>query len=657
MAEAPLIPNRDSETRPPQRVRFGLFEADLESRELRKSGIRVKLHGQPFAVLTMLLERAGRVVSREELQQRLWASETFVDFEHGLNKAINKLRDALGDSAENPRFVETVPRLGYRFIAPITGAEQPKAPAALVVMPSHSAAGAAGVEPSSEPDLADDVVQTRRRSRFVVVLAGALLTLALIASGLLFRERLNAPPGAMSLNSIAVLPFADLSPQKDQGYFADGITVALISDLARIEDLRTISRTSVMRYKDASRPIREIAAELGVDAVVEGAVLAGGDQVRVSVNLVDGRTDQTLWSRQYEREIRDVLALQREVATSIANGIRIRTAAEAVAAPRELPQVDPEAYRYYLKGLQARYRDLPDTWHEAVGWFEKAVARDPSFAPAHVGLAIAYTLTGGFTNYIPVDEGERKAEQAIRRALELDPNLAEVHLANGLFQYVYRWNWVEAERSFRRSIELNSGLSDAHYDYGWLLMRMGRYDEAHREMKEALRLDPRAAYMYWALSQIYYADGQYDAALNEIRNSLDLDPGNAFTIAAEAAIYLEKGDPEKTIAILKDSEPLRVTPWAPSHLAVAYAHTGRQAELAQLLRDMEKTVEKDPRFGSWSLAVAYAGLRRPAEACRWLKASLDRRPGDAVYIKVDPLLRRLGADPCYQEAIRRVGLQ
>jgi TolB-like protein/DNA-binding winged helix-turn-helix (wHTH) protein/Flp pilus assembly protein TadD len=618
-----------------ERVQFGIFEADLRSGELRKRGLKVKLHGQPFAVLAMLLERPGEVITREELQKKLWPVDTFVDFEHGLNKAINKLREALGDKAENPRFIETLPRKGYRFVAPIR-----------VPGPTGSATAADTTSSATSPQ--------RRVFPWRLGLVTGVSALALVAVMALYLRNRPAD-GPRSVGSIAVLPFSDLSPQNEQSYFADGMTEALISNLSQLGPLRVISRTSAMRYKDTGKPINDIARELNVDAIVEGSVLSTGDRVRISVNLVDGRTDQTLWSQQYERELRSVLTLQREVTQVIAHEIRIKATPLHTKAASNAT-VDPEAYRLYLRGMQARYRDEPEQWRAASEWFEKSAARDPNFAPAHVGLATAYTLLGGFTPYISRDEAASKAQRAITRALELDSTLAGAHLANGLFQEVFMWDWAEAERAFRRSIESNPGLSEARHEHGLLLMRLGRFDEARREIQLAIQQDPRAAFLYHSLANVYVYQGQYDAALEEFRNALNLAPDNLLARSSQGETYVLRGDISKAIEALNDDNVLRASAWAPGYLVAAYAAAGRHDDARRTLQNVQDNRDPHQKFAAWTLALAYAGTKQPAQACASLRKAVHERSGVVIFIKVEPLFASLRSQPCYQDLLRKVGL-
>src|SRR3984957_5251400 len=370
------------------RLRFGVFELDLRSGELRKHGLRVRLQEQPFRLLEMLLERPGEVVTREELQKRLWPADTFVDFDHGLNKAINKIREALGDSAESPRFVETVSRRGYRFLAEVKDADAPPVGKPELAIPRQMQA-----EVPEGPHPADKVGEARNLSLSRTWKISVLLLL-LVAAVLAFRKL--HPPGGPSpaIRSLAVLPFESLSNDASQDYFADGMTDELISDLGQISALRVISRTSVMSYKRARKPLPQIARELNVDAVVEGTVLRSGDQVRITAQLIEASSDKHLWSQSYEGQLRDTLALQNQVARAIADQIRINLSPREQAALRTVRVVNPEAYESYLKGRYFWNKRTADSLKAALAYFDQAIEEDPKYAQAYSGLADTYALLG-----------------------------------------------------------------------------------------------------------------------------------------------------------------------------------------------------------------------------------------------------------------------
>jgi TolB-like protein/DNA-binding winged helix-turn-helix (wHTH) protein len=430
-----------------QLVRFGAFELDLRAGELRKQGLKVKLQERPLQILALLLENPGELVTREELRRHLWAADTFVDFDHSVNTAINKLRDALGDSAENPRFIETLPRHGYRFIGAVdSGAEVRN-----------------GRESAMPP-----VRRERRRWLAVgavaaIVVFGALF--ALNVGGL--RGRLLSSVGAShgvplpKIESIAVLPFENLSGDPQQEYFADGMTEELITELGKIGGLRVISRTSVMRYKGTKKPLPEIGRELNVDAIVEGTVRNSGGRVRITTNLLYAPTDRHLWAATYERDLRDVLSLQDEVARAVAGQIRIKVTPQENARLAATRPINPEAHRLCLLGRFYWNKRNEEGLKKANEQFQRAIEVDPTYAPAYAGLADSYLQLAN-NGLRPPNETMPKAKAAAQKALEIDPSLAQAHTSLAEVYKDYDWNWAASERDFQRAIQLNPNYATAH---------------------------------------------------------------------------------------------------------------------------------------------------------------------------------------------------
>ena len=460
----------------------------------------------------------------------------------------------------------------------------------------------------------------------------------------------------VSVASVAVLPFADLSPGQDQGYFADGMTDALIADLAQIEALHVISRTSAMQYKSIRRPIPEIARELGVDAVVEGSVLADGDQVRIGVSLVDGRTDQTLWAHKYHRESRSILALQREVALAISREIRIKLAQDDQTYLHQTPSVVPEAYRLYLKGVQLRYKDSPEDWQQAADSFRQATALDPSFAPAYAELARVCTLLGGFTPLLTREKATAEGRQAIAKALQHDPNLSDAYGVKGIFHEVLEWDWTAAEQAFKRAIELNPGNSQARYEYGWLLTRVGRFEEALPQFKYAIQQDPRAALMYHSLAHVYLYRREYDQAIEHFQTALHLDPGYGFARSSLGQAYLLSSREDKALVELEADGSQGADSWGPAYLAVAYAAAGRKEQSLELIAELEESWKRGQDDAAWSLALAHGGLGQPDQACKWLTTVYKKRSGNLVFLKVEPMFVSIRGTLCYQSLLKQVGL-
>ena len=418
--------------------RFDDFELDVRSGELRKHGLRLRLRGQPLQVLAILLNRPGDVVTREEIRSQIWSADTFVDFEHSLHNAIARLRETLGDSAETPRYIETLPRHGYRFIAPVETEEAPE--------PSHPAQSTLprGVSVASSRS-------TPRGLLVASVLAILAIAFAVWQAGTWTRPTSAAP----RLNSIAVLPLANLSGDPSEEFFADGLTDQLITDLAEVGSLRVISRTSVMRYKGTKEGLPEIARKLNVDAIVEGSVVRSGQRVRVTAQLLQASTDQHLWAETYDRDLGDVLKLQGEVADAIAQQVRAQLTPKQQAQLRAAHPVNPAAYDAYLKGRLYFVNEFtkPDSLRKAQHYFQESVQQDPNFALAYAGLADAYVYLA-FAGAMPRDQAYLSAKGALAKALALDDSIGEAHDTLGLLSSEFDWDWDTADREFSRAIAL-----------------------------------------------------------------------------------------------------------------------------------------------------------------------------------------------------------
>jgi TolB-like protein/DNA-binding winged helix-turn-helix (wHTH) protein len=425
---------------------FGVFEVDLRTRELRKRGLKVRLRDQPFQVLHLLLEHSGDVVTREELRQRLWKADTFVDFDLALNSAVRKLRDALGDSADHPTFIETLPRRGYRFIAPIE--QQPAIRERDEIVPSRGR-----------------WLSGRLKGRWllaamVAATIGISAWLGTDATWERFSARIGLGASAARIKSIAVLPFENLTGNSDQDYFVDGMTDALTNNLAQFRALQVASRTSAMQYKRHDKPLAQIARDLNVEAILEGAVLRSGNLVHVTVQLIEAASDRHLWANKYDREVRDLLRLQIELAEAIATAVRVEVRPEERRRLTRSQDVKPEAYDEYLQGRFYWSSLGTDNLLRAAEYFNTAISLDSSYAPAYSGLSDTYRK---FANYgLAPHDGMPKAEAAARRALALDDTLAEAHASLAGVLYRYRWNWTEAEKEFRRALELDPSYAEGH---------------------------------------------------------------------------------------------------------------------------------------------------------------------------------------------------
>ena len=495
-------------------VRFGAFEADLRSGELRKDGIKVKLEGQPFQVLAALLERPGQLVTREELQKELWPDETFVDFEQGINAAVKRLRIALEDSADKPRFIETLPRRGYRFIARAESGEQPAPPA---TEESQLGPTFAAEEPLSKDTPTTQAALTPRttaRRRLVLIGLPAIAAFVLLVLGLNlggWRDRLFGRPMAGEITSIAVLPLENLTGNPEQEYFVDGMTEALITELGRISALRVISRTSAMAFKGAKKPLPEIARQLGVDAVVEGAVARNGDRVRISVRLIHLSQERTLWAESYERDLREISALQSEIVLVVADEIKIKVLNQEQARLAQVRPVNPRAYEAFLKGRYLQARRTPEDMRKAVAYFQHALEIDPGYALAYVGIIDCYSIGGGRQMGISVKEADAKMKEAAHKVVQLDDSTAAAHYAMAMVKW-HEWDFPGAEKEFQRALELNPGDVQVRQHYGHYLIGMRRHADSTREIQHALALDPLSSLLTVDLGFTYYYARQYPAA-------------------------------------------------------------------------------------------------------------------------------------------------
>jgi TolB-like protein/DNA-binding winged helix-turn-helix (wHTH) protein/Flp pilus assembly protein TadD len=630
------------------RLRFGVFDVDVRAGELRKHGLRVRLQEQPFQILAMLLEHPGQVVTREELQKKLWPADTFVDFDHGLNKAVNKIRDALGDSAESPRFVETVARRGYRFLAEVKAADAAPGQSPRVAPPPIPAA-----ETRDRPDLAVTPAATKNRAPSLAWKMAVFVPLALIVffTGWKLHSRYYA---ATVIHSLAVLPLESLSNDASQDYFADGMTDELISDLGQLSALRVISRTSVMGYKHAHKPLPQIARELNVDAIVEGTVLRSGDRVRITAQLIDATADKHLWSQSYEGELKDTLALQNQVARAIADQIRIKLNPQEQAALKIARVVNPEAYESYLKGRYFWNKRTPDSLKVALAYFNQAIDEDPNYAQAYSGLADTYALLGDWQYAVMTSkEAFPRAKAAAIKALELDSTLSEAHNSLAFCFDAFDWDLESAGKEFQRSIELNPGYATAHHWYAWHLSLLGRFDEALEEMRKAKNLDPLSLIINADLAELLVIAHFYDESIIQSRATIAMDPNFALAHNQLAQAYLQKHMNVEAIAELQKAVELSGgSPTCVANLARAYAASGKTSEAVKLLGDLKNHSNRGYSDAS-EVAVVYAALGDKDQAMHWLEIGYEERFNPGVLLR--PGFDPLRSDQRFQDLLRRIG--
>jgi TolB-like protein/Flp pilus assembly protein TadD len=597
----------------------------------------------------MLLDHPGEVVTREELQKKLWPADTFVDFDHGLNKAISKIREALGDSAESPRFVETVARRGYRFLADVKVAEDASFRSPKLTVAPHPVA-----EAGDRPHLAGKPEFPKHRLPSLVWKISALALLLLVASLAAWKIHFWNRP-SLAISSLAVLPLESLSNDASQDYFADGMTDELISDLGQISALRVISRTSVMTYKHARKPLPQIARELNVDAVVEGTVLRSGDQVRITAQLIEASTDKHLWSQSYEGELRDTLALQNQVARAIADQIRINLNPREQAALKAVRVVNPAAYESYLKGRYFWNKRTADGLKVALAYFNQAIDEDPSYAQSYSGLADTYALLGDWQYAVMTPkEALPKAKAVATKALELDSTLGEAHNSLAFCLDGFDWDFDSAGKEFRQAIELSPGYATAHHWYAWHLSLLGRYNEAIPEMRRAESLDPLSLIINADLAELLVLAHSYDESIEQSRKTIEMDPNFAFAHVQLAQAYLAKHMNEEAIAELQKAVLLSAdSPTSMANLARAYVAVGKRSEAQKLLSTLKKRSSSSSSYAA-EISMIYAALGDMDQAMNWLEKGYEERFNPGVLLR--PGFDPLRSDPRFEELMRRIGL-
>jgi TolB-like protein/DNA-binding winged helix-turn-helix (wHTH) protein/Tfp pilus assembly protein PilF len=625
---------------------FGSFEVDVVSGELRRQGLKIRLQDQPFRLLVLLLERAGDVVTREEVREKLWPADTYVDFDHSLNTAVRKLREALGDSAETPRYVETLARRGYRFIAPVA----PRRTAQV----AHSAnADVASVLPSPAARLS-----TSTRRLLILAIVVLICAAALVAYWLVPRQGPMTPSGRRL--TLAVLPFDNLSGDADQEYLSDGLTEEMITQLGRLEPdrLRVLARSSTWKYKRAGRDIGQLRRELGVDYVLEGSLRRASERVRVTAQLVQVDDQSQVWAETYERDFRDVLILQSEVAEAIARMIAVTLTPDAQARVARARPIDAEAYQDYLRGRFFWNRRTEAALKQALGYFQKAIAADPGYAPAYSGLADSYLSLGAsaIVGGLPPRQAMPEAKAAALKALQIDGTLAEAHTSLAMVHLLYDWDLAASEKEFRRAIELNPNYTAAHHWYSHCLLPLGRIEESLAESKRALELEPLQLVVGLHLGWHYLYARQYDQAIEQFRKTLELDPAFPQAQRYTAWAYLQKGMHPEAIAALRAAlNSLERDPEIEGELGHALAVAGRRAEALAMLEGLGH-LSATRYVSPYSVALVHAGLGNRDQALAWLDKAYAERSDYMPYLRLEPMLDGLRSDHRFAALVRLVGL-
>jgi TolB-like protein/DNA-binding winged helix-turn-helix (wHTH) protein/tetratricopeptide (TPR) repeat protein len=625
-------------------LRFGAFEADVQSGELRKQGKRVRLQDQPFQLLVMLLEAPGQLVTRDELRSKLWP-QTTVDFDHGLNKAISKIREALGDSPEHPRFVETVARRGYRFLADVAVTCDGRAKA----VPDDPAYE---VPPAFSPAL-PTTYQKAKPGYLARLLFG--LGLALVVASAISWVFYHGIYSSPAIRSLAVLPLENLAEDSSQDYFADGMTDALITRLAQISTLRVISRTSVMTYKNVHRPLAEIARDLNVDAVVEGSVSRAGERVRVTAQLIDARNEKHIWAASYDEDIRDTLVLQSRVTRAIAEKIRATVNPQEQLTLAKSRTVDPDAYEAYLKGRFFWNKRTGEGLRTAIDYFRRAITIDPSYAEAYAGLADSYAVAGDWKyGVLPPLDAFPKATAAAAKALVLDASLGEAHASLAYALDLYGWDWQAAETEYKQAIQLNPGYATAHQWYSWHLFMVGRDDDALIELRRAESLDPLSLIINADIADALCVAHRYDEAVEQSEKTLKMDANFAVGHYELGQALVQKHMYDRAIAEFQRAIELSGHSGAfDSNLGYAYAVSGRKEEALKIVDELESRHPTNYSVDA-DIALIYVGLDDRDEAINRLNKAFDARFKASILRR--PAFDPLRSDPRFQDLLRRMGL-
>jgi TolB-like protein/DNA-binding winged helix-turn-helix (wHTH) protein/tetratricopeptide (TPR) repeat protein len=610
-------------------VHFGIFQIDLKARELHRAGVKVKLQEQPFRVLALLVERAGQVVTREELRQRVWPTEAYVAFDQGLNNAIKKVRDALGDSADSPRFIETLARHGYRFVAPV---------------------GALPQRPS-EPQ-----VRLGLRTHWKLTLIG-LASASLLAALAYWAWHGSTTHAGYPTDKVilAVLPFDNLSHDPDQEFFSDGLTEEMIAQLGKLnpERLTVISRGSVAKYKNSRLAANQIGSELHADYLVEGSVRRAADRVRITVQLIQVRDQTDLWAESYDRQLKDILTLQDSVSRTIANQIHI-TLTPGQQARLRGGNLDPEAYESYLKGRYYWNKRTGDGLQKALIYFQQAINKDARYGAAYSGLAdcnsgLAWHGFKSPAEALPI------ANAAALKAIEIDPQSAEAHASLGLV-LTHRWDWAGAEAEFKQALRLDPRYANAHHWYGDYLSIMGRHNEALLEARQALELDPLNLMIGTWVGRRFYLAGKYDLAIEQGRNTEELDANFAAVHLLLGENYVQVGLHDQGLAELQRAAGLSGnSPLYLAQVAVAYASAGKKTEALQIVAQLQ-SIAGTRYVSPYGLAQIYAALSDKEQTFRWLQFAYEDRAVWMSYLAVDPVFDGLRLDRRFQDLLRRVHL-
>ena len=639
---SPLVPL--AQAKPGTILCFGAFELDTNSAELRKRGHRIALQEQPYQILLLLLQNSGEVVTREKIRVKLWGTDTIVDFDRGLNKSMVKLRQVLGDDADSPRFIETMPRRGYRFLLPVGTRGGQSA------ITQDNVAG--GTVP---PSLAQRHwwEPSRRWHLLIVVLLTALLIVLLkpIAGRLVYRMSQNES-ASVAIQSLGVLPLENLSGDPAQDYFAQGMTDELNTNLARIHSLRVVSRTSMTRFQNTHKSIPEIARELKVDALIEGSVVRSGDKVRITTQLIDARRDMHLWAQSYERKVDDILEVQDSIALDIATQVR------ATLSPLERDYfainrapIRPNAYDDYLHGRSELSKQNVDAILKATEYFQRAIEDDPQYARAYGGMAEAYSLLANYQELLPAD-AFAKAKTAALKALSLDSNSPEAHSALAMVKHHFEWDWSGAEAEYKRAVELQPNFATAHHRYAWFLSDSGRHDQALEEIRLAQELDPNSIVVQTNLGRVLYRARRYDESIVALQKGVEMDSSRMFSHVFLGMAYEQKGRCAEALNEFRIVETI-ADGRAGTGGAHAFAICGQRREALRALKALTGPM-KYPTRDWFYIAGVFAAVGDNDQAFDWLNKAFQNHDFYLTEMAAHPYMDPLRSDPRFKKLLREI---
>jgi TolB-like protein/DNA-binding winged helix-turn-helix (wHTH) protein/Tfp pilus assembly protein PilF len=623
---------------------FGPFRVDFETCEIHKHGIRLHVQSQPVRVLWFLVERPGQLVTRQELAERLWPGHPAQEVDDSLNSTVKKLREALGDDPAKPLYIETIPRRGYRFIAPIQMEAQEKPPGEKPMAADEPSwlTEETAVQPTAI--LAEPLGWRRYRKSGAI----GLLTVIVIVGFLSVTAFLKRAGADAQIHSIAVLPFENLSGDSSQDYFAEGLTDAVTTDLAQIGAVKVISRSSANHYKKDYKPLVKIGQELGVDAVVEGTVARSGDKVRVNARLISTGDDRNLWAQSFERDTGDILSLEDDLAQSVSRRIEVALTPNYMHRRDEPHPVNVQAYEAYLSGMHdLNNHRTNNELQKSLEQFNEAIALDPRFAGAYAGKAIAYNLLGDYDE-IPGSQAGPSAEAAARRALELDPALAAAHSALAFALWKYSWDWKTAEAEFQKSLALNPNNAHTHHIYAVLLACRGDFAGAEEHMRKAQALDPLSMIIRTNIGWFHYFQRDYAKAEEAYQEVLKLDPGFLPARQKLWITYAEEGKTEQAAGELEN-------------LMRLFGHD-------QLLQRVERA-NPPARYRAAVQGYAQSGLLSPYERARYLSLlgkkpeavralseAAAQRSSWMVYLRIEPVFDAIRSRPDFADLVRQANI-